>query len=185
MSCEIAFGRKEECKDSISGLQAIYIINYGIAPADITYSATNADEITDITGVTTVYKYELKGTNAFEQTINSSRENGTTFFEQSLTIQLKRQDPITHLTFKKLAYGRPHIIVHTRNNQFFLAGAFEGCDVTTGTVSSGTAYGDFNGYGLTFIANEKLPANFIDATDEPDLLTTVLNGAVIGPYVNP
>lgn len=184
-TCAIAFGRKEECKDSISGIQAIYIINFGIDPSNVTYNTpTNEDEILDITGVSTVYKYELKGQNGFEQTINSSRDNGTTFFTQTLTIALKRQDPITHLTFKQLAYSRPHVIVHTRNNQFFIAGLFEGCDVNTGSINTGTAYGDFNGYNLTFEANEKLPANFLDCTSEADLLATVLNGAQIGAYVN-
>jgi hypothetical protein len=178
MSCLITNGRKEECKDSISGLQAIYFINYGIAPTDITYNTpAEPDEILSIANVTDVYKYELKGANSFEQTINSSREAGTTFFQQTLTIQMKKQDVQTHRNVKLLAYGRPHIVVHTRNNQWFLVGAFEGADVTAGNVSSGTAYGDFNGYGLTFEANEKLPANFIQTTDEVDFITNVLGGA--------
>ena len=28
MSCDITHGRVEECKDSVSGLKAIYIINF-------------------------------------------------------------------------------------------------------------------------------------------------------------
>ncbi len=180
MPCLITHGRPEECKDSISGLQAIYFINFGIAPTDIAYNTPSfPDEIVTIANVATIYKYELKGANGFEQTINSSREMGTTFFQQTLTIQLKRQDPTAHGTIKQLAYGRPHIIVHTRNNQFFLMGAFEGGDVTAGTISSGTAYGDFNGYNLTFEANERIPANFIDTTDEADLALNVLGSATI------
>lgn len=179
MSCLISNGRLEQCKDSISGLQAIYFINYGIAPADVTYDLTETDLITAVAGVTDLYKYELKGANSFETTINSSRPNGTTFFQQTLTVQFKRQDVATHRNIKFLAYGRPHIVVHTRNNQFFLMGLVEGADVSTGTVSSGTEYGDFNGYGLTFEAMEKLPANFIDCTDESDMATNVFAGATI------
>jgi len=179
MSCLIANGREEQCKDNISGLQAIYFVNFGIDPSDVTYDASNDDLITAIANVTDIYKYELKGANTFDTAIQSSRDNGTTFFEQSLTIQLKRQDATTHKNVKFLAYGRPHIIVHTRNNQFFLMGIFEGADVNAGKVSSGTAYGDFNGYELTFVAMEKLPANFIDTTSESDLATTVLGGATI------
>jgi hypothetical protein len=188
MSCDIANGRLEACKDSVSGLDAIYFINYGdfnpdatTLGGDVLYSvaAGYEDTISDIANVTTIYKYELKGANSFEQTIQTSRDNGTTFFEQVLTVQLKKQDAITHKTVKLLSYGRPHIIVRTKGNQFFIAGLQRGCDVTAGTVSSGTAMGDFNGYNLTFTGMENLPANFLNTNSESDLASTILNGATI------
>jgi len=180
MSCDITNGRLEACKDSISGLNAIYFINYGIAPVDVTYDTpANPDQIVAIANVTDIYKYELKGNNSLETTIVSSRENGTTYFDQTLTIQLKRQDPATHKNIKMLAYGRPHIIVHTRSNQWFMVGLLQGADVNAGTVSSGSALGDFNGYSLTFLGQEMSPPNFIDTTDEVDLATNVLGGATV------
>ena len=47
MSCDIANGRVEACKDAISGLLNIYFINYGDLSTDtITYgSAGNSDVI--------------------------------------------------------------------------------------------------------------------------------------------
>jgi hypothetical protein len=186
MSCDIANGRLEACKEGVSGLDAIYIINYGTynpdsaaLGGDVTYDATYTDLITEITSVPTVYKYELKGANSFEQAIQTSRDNGTTFFEQTLTVQLKKQDVVTHKTVKLLAYGRPNIIVRTRANEFFIAGLQRGCDVTAGTVSSGTAMGDFNGYSLTFVGMENVPANFLDCSSEADLLATILAGATV------
>ena len=86
-----------------------------------------------------------------------------------------------HTELKLLAYGRPHIVVHTRNNQFFIMGVFEGADVSAGTVSSGTQYGDFNGYSLTFDAMEKSPANFLQCDSEADLLAVVFDGANVHP----
>ena len=67
---------------------------------DVTYSvaAGYEDTISDIANVTNIYKFELKGANSFEQTIQSSRDNGTTFFEQVLTVQLKKQDVQNHKT---------------------------------------------------------------------------------------
>jgi hypothetical protein len=121
----------------------------------------------------------LKVANSFEQTIQTSRDNGTTFFEQALTIQLKKQDAATHKTIKLLAYGRPHIIVRTRGNQFFIAGLQRGCDVTAGSVSSGAQMGDFNGYNLTFTGMENLPANFLNCSAEDTLLSNVLDGASV------
>jgi len=181
MPCLISNGRTEQCKDSISGIQAVYLINFGdfdpdpsTGGGDITYDTTPGfeDQITAIGGtINNLYKYELKGNNGFNTTVNTSRDNGTTFFTQTLTIELKRQDPVFHKQFKILAYGRPHIVVRTNGNQFFLAGLYRGCDATAGSVESGVLFGDFNGYKLTFEAMEEKPANFLDCTTEADLLT--------------
>lgn len=184
MGCDIANGRLEACKDAISGLLNIYFINYGdleVTSANPTYgTAEESDMITSWTpdAAINLYKYELKGANGFEQTIQTSRDNGTTFFEQVLTVQLKKQDAATHKTVKLLAYGRPRIVVETRDHQFFLSGLDQGCDLTAGTVSTGVAMGDFNGYNMTFTAMEKTAANFLDCADETGL-STLFDGATI------
>ena len=180
MSCDIANGRLESCKDSISGLDAVFFVNYGDynPETDITYDVTNTDQINDINSVSSLYKYELKGANSFEQTINSSRENGTTFVEQVLTIQLKKQDAATHKTVKLLSFGRPHTVVKTRSSQYFLMGLERGADLTAGTISSGVQLGDMNGYGLTFVAQENIAANFLNCSTDAGL-STVFSSATI------
>lgn len=178
MACDIANGRVEPCKDAVGGLDTVYLINYGISPENVTYNGTNTDIIDGVTFVEAMYKFELKGTNSFEQTVQSSRDNGTTYFEQVLTINLKKQDAATHKMVKLLAYGRPHVVVRNRNNQFFLAGLERGMDVTAGTISNGTALGDFSGYTLTFTGMENIPANFLNCSDETGLIS-VFDGATV------
>ncbi len=170
MSCDLANGRLEVCKDSLGGIDAVYFINYGDfnPETDVAYVA-GTDTIDTVGNVSSLYKYELKGTNSFEQVVNSSRENGTTFVEQTLTMTLKKQDATTHKSVKLLAYGRPHIVVRNRNNQFFFAGLEHGMELTTANVSNGTAMGDLNGYTLTFVATETLLANLLDCTNEAGL----------------
>jgi hypothetical protein len=131
--------------------------------SNITYDAVNTDAIETWipAAALDLFKYELKGANSFETTINSSRENGTTFFEQTLTVQFKKQDIATHKNIKMLAYGRPRIVVRSMTDQFFLMGLDQGADVTAGTISSGSALGDFNGYGLTFTAQEGKPCELL------------------------
>lgn len=68
-----------------------------------------------------------------------------------------------------MAYGRPHIVIKNRNNQFFLAGLEHGMEITTANVSNGTAMGDLNGYTLTFVGTEKLYANLLDCSNEAGL----------------
>ena len=173
MSCDITAGRIEQCKDSVSGLKSIYFANFDdLNSDDVTYNATDTDVIDSWqpASAITLYKYELKSTaNSFTTAINSSRDNGTTFFEQTLVANLKRQDFATHKNVKLLAYGRPRIIVRTMTDQFFLMGLDQGADVSAGEISTGAALGDFNGYSLTFTAQEELPANFIDVNNETDL----------------
>ena len=175
MSCDITNGRIEQCKDSVSGLKAIYFINFDdLNSDDVVYDATDTDVIDTWQPAATLnlYKYELKSTaNSFTTAINSSRDNGTTFFEQTLVANLKRQDFATHKNVKLLAYGRPRIIVRTMTDQFFLMGLDQGADVSAGEISTGAALGDFNGYSLTFTAQEELPANFIDVSTEAALAT--------------
>lgn len=180
MSCDLANGRLEACKDAIGGIDAVYFINYGdySYANDITYVA-GTDTIDTVNGVSNLYKYELKGTNSFDQVINSSRENGTTFVEQTLTMTLKKQDATTHKSVKLLAYGRPHIVVKNRNNQFFLMGIEHGAELTTANVSNGTAMGDLNGYTLTFVGTEKLLANLIDCTSESDMASNVFDANLV------
>jgi len=188
MACDITAGRIEQCKDSVSGLKAMYLINYedlnSDSPTYVTYgTGDNVDEITDWIPVDdttqlTLYKFELKSTaNSFTTAINSSRDNGTTFFEQTLVAALKRQDVVTHKNVKLLAYGRPRIVIRTMTDQFFLMGLDQGADVSAGEISSGAALGDFNGYSLTFTAQEELPANFLLASSEAALKTLFANSA--------
>jgi hypothetical protein len=161
MSCDLTLGRKEVCKDSVGGLNAVYFVNFGDLGA-ITYDTTNTDVIDAIAGTPDAFKYELKGASTFTQNINSSREAGTTFFEQVLELTFKKLTPKDHKELKLLSFARPHVIVEDYNNNFFLAGLEHGCDVTGGTIVTGGAMADLSGYTLTLTGMERLPANFLD-----------------------
>ena len=179
MACDIANGRAEACKDSVSGLLAVYIINYGITAAEVTYDATNTDLINTISGATVLYKFELKGENSFDQDIKTDRNTGTTYFEQKLNIKLKKLDVATTKMVKILSYGRPQIVVHTRSNQFFLMGLEQGADVVSGSIGSGAKLGDFSGYSLSFMAEEEVPANFLNCSTEAQLLSVFTTGSIV------
>lgn len=163
MACDLSSGRLEVCKDSVGGLKSVYFINYGDMTG-VTYDGTNTDVIDSVAGTPTAYKYELKGASTFTQNINSSRENGTTFYEQVLELTFKKLTIKDHKELKLMAYGRPQVIVEDNNGNFFLAGLQNGMDVTGGTIVTGGAMGDLSGYTLTLTGQEKAPANFIGDT---------------------
>ena len=164
MACLLTHGRAEVCKEFVGGIKSIYFINYGDLGA-IAYGTINtdaSDQINTIAGTMSLFKYDLKGANSFEQTVTSSRENGTTFVEQTLTFTIKGLDATTTKQMKLLAWGRPHVIIKTNANNFLLAGLNNGMDVTTGLIANGTAMGDLNGYTMTLVGMEQIPANHLN-----------------------
>ena len=164
MACDLTKGRKEPCKDVVGGLRAIYFVDY----AQLGTVAQTDDEITDMTGTFSAYKYELKGNSSFEQAVNSSRENGTTFFEQTLNLTLKKLSKEDHKEIKLLAYGHPHVAVEDYNGNVFLMGLENGADVSGGTIVTGAAMGDLSGYTLTLTGMEVKPANFVSSPTAAD-----------------
>jgi hypothetical protein len=142
----------------------------------VTYDITNTDAIDVLGSGLTAYKYELKGTSSFEQAITSSRDNGTTFFDQTLNLTLHKLSKQSHKEIKLMAYGRPIVIVEDRNGNFFVAGLQHGCEVTGGTIVTGAAMGDMSGYTLTLNGQEPVPANFLDGTLSAAGITTIVSG---------
>ena len=108
-----------------------------------------------------IYKFELKGANSFEQTINSSRENGTTFYESTLNLTLTFLEKATQEELKLIAHARPHVFVEDYNGNYFVMGLEHGAEVTGGSIVSGAAMGDLSGFTLTLVAQETAPPYFI------------------------
>jgi hypothetical protein len=157
MACDLTKGRKVPCKDVIGGIVRAWFVDFG----DLGTVTKVDDEITDLSGTFTCFQYDLKGTNSLETAITSSRENGTTFFEETLTLGLPKLSKEDNKELKLMAYGRPHIAVEDRNGNFMLCGLEHGMDVSGGSIATGTAFGDMSGYTLTLTGQELEPANFI------------------------
>ena len=176
MACNLTAGRIEPCKDSIGGLQGVYFINYTTG----SFTKDANDLVTALPQSSSVYYYELKGTSAYTETVNTSRENGTTFFSQELVLNLKKLTNEMTTQLKLMAYGRPQVIVHTKNGESLLVGEVNGADVTAGTIQTGAGLGDLFGYSVTLQGEEKLPAGFISGSTEGSaLVDSVLNGGTI------
>ena len=177
MPCDISLGRAEQCKNSVGGLKAVYFINWGDATT-VTYSATAGQEdvITALGGTPVGYKYELKGTSTFEQTVTSSRENGTTFVDQKLSLSLKKLSIADHKQLKLLSYGRPQVIIEDNNGHFFMAGLTKGMDLVTATISSGAAMADMSGYKIEMQGMEPIAANFVTAPLLTGILASIVEG---------
>jgi len=176
MACNITKGKIElACKDAIGGLKAIYFSNYGSHTFVMGTASGTANElqITDITtgplgGVggsagTAFFKYELKNTgNTISQDVRSSRDTGTTVFEQTLTAILTKLDLETEYQLKMMAYGRPRIVIETNGGDFILIGLEHGVEITyTGEV--GGELDGMNGYTITGVSQGRYPYLYLNS----------------------
>ena len=159
MACTISDGRDEPCKDVVGGIKNVYMTDFG-GLGTITRTS-GEEEITDFGTDAVFYKYEVKGASSFTQNIQSSRDNGTTFFEQVLELTFKKLSKEDHDRIYRAAAGRPHVAVEDYNGNYFLLGEEHGCDATGGTIVTGAAMGDLTGYTLTLTGMEVRPANFV------------------------
>jgi hypothetical protein len=166
MACNLSAGRNEVCKESIGGIQGVYFVNYTTG----SFTKNGSGEVTAVPSGSVLYFYSLKGTSAYTETVNSSRENGTTFFSQELVLNLKKLTNEMTTQLKLMAYGRPQIIVWTNNGDALLVGEKLGADVTAGTIQTGAGLGDLYGYSVTFTGMEQLPASFLSGSSTTNAL---------------
>ena len=173
MACLLTSGRSLGCKSSQGGLRNIYFADYGTL-GEVTIVE---GEITVLAGTPEWFKYEIKGNSSLESTINSSRENGTTFYTQTLNVTLPILDKATQEEIKILSVSRPHVAIEDYNGNFFLVGLKNGAEVTGGTIVSGAAMGDLSGFTLTLEGQETAPAYFV----LPTVITTGVSALEIDP----
>ena len=153
MPCVISTGRLISCKDKVGGIKTVWFMNYADISQDITVDPTT-HALTDI-GVQTVYQYDVQPeTASMSITISQSKENGTTFYDQSCEVVLHKLTPEDEDNVRLLTWGRPIIFVLDQNNQMFMLGAENGCSAS-GTIQSGTGFGDMSGYQLSFNGKEQ------------------------------
>jgi len=168
MSCDITSGFTLGCRDNTGGIKNLYILSGSIT------SVTDASEglISGITGSGEFFQYELfRQTSDFSEAISATPENGTVFYEQSVNAVFFKLQSSTRNQVRVLAKNPDlKIIVETNNGsqdgvgRYWLLGEENGVQLLSGTGATGTAFGDLNGYSLTFTGQEPEPASEISGS---------------------
>lgn len=161
MSCEITRGRDLPCKEGAAGLLAAYFMN---RPFKVTFDGTKVSNIeAGENGGEPIrlHRYELDNSgNSFNENLNASRDAGTFYNEQVLTLSLQTLQDDDLEEIQNLAKGRPAALVQYRNGKIRLVGLSRGIDFSGGNESGGDL-GDFQGYNLTGTAKENSYAPLI------------------------
>lgn len=154
MACALTQSYTLDCKDSIGGLKAVWFA----AIEDIASWTGSAGTYTAVTMDAGKYfwKYDLvKESSNFAEAVNTNVQNGTVFYAQTLEIILNKLQVNTRNEILLLAKNRLVALVQDNNDKTWVLGFANGLDITGGGSGSGTAFGDRNGYTLTFTGNEK------------------------------
>ena len=174
MACTaLAKGRGLDCNRISGGIKFIYFAVYD----QVTSIPTANGEITDLEmGSNSLYRYTMPlGVASLTDTITGSRENGTIFYTPTVNIILNRLTKEDQNQIKLL--GQTKVIIFAQLNQTVTAtghdaivclGSVNGMELNAGTMDSGAAFGDRNGYTLTFDGLEQQPFQFVpDFTTNP------------------
>lgn len=167
MPCALTQGYTFDCKDNIGGVKAVWFINAN----DVSSVTESSGVITTITkGAGKVfYKYQLvRNTSSFTQNIAGSVENGTVVYNQELAIVINKMQVSMRNEILLLAQNNLMAVVEDANGKYWLAGRYNGLDLTAGTAGTGTAQADRNGFTLTFTGGEKALA--------PEVQSSVISG---------
>jgi hypothetical protein len=152
MACELTGGRVLDCKDSIGGIRTIFLMQ--VEDYSPTYTANILTSIT----TATAYRYELpKATGSLVENIQVSTENGTIFYESTLSVKLFKLTAADRDEIKLLAQNRLAVMILDNNNNQWVIGEVNGAEITAGTSETGQSLGDTYGYTLTFTSQEREP----------------------------
>lgn len=179
MACDISKGKNLlSCKNAVSGLKSVYMANFD--NYDFVTSSTSAGHsMTDLGSLSEVFKFELKNTaNTFQQDITSSRDNGTTFFNQVLNFTLTKLSTEMEFQVKMFSWGRPIMFVETNGGLVFAMGIEHGCEVAGSSQIQGTM-DSLNGYVLTATAMEAEPIFYLDEASIAALVALVSTSNVV------
>ena len=162
MSCILANGIALGCKDSLGGIKEVYI---GSTNATTVFTYDVNDIIDSATAAPNFFTFEQRNEQGeFVQTGQHSVENGTNFWEQSVSLIFTKNDAEDRNTLMLLAQSTLMIIVLDQNGKYWVVGESNGADLTASTQSAGKAYGDLNGTTVSFMGKESAPAREMDAT---------------------
>ena len=164
MACLLTKGRKIPCKSAFGGIKRVYFTDFGSVTG---VAVTEGTGEAAITGSPVWFEYDVKGNSSLETTVTSSRENGTTFYTQTLNLTLTFLDGLTQQELQLLAVSRPQVAVEDYYGNTFLCGFENGMECTGGTVVTGAAAGDLSGFTMTFEGMEEKAPFFLSAVITP------------------
>jgi hypothetical protein len=158
-TCSITSGYAIDCRDSVGGVETIYLIENSAL-----YDASGISRVIDSSGTITAitkntgkrfYEFQVpRGTASTSNTITSSQENGTIYYTHMVTFPINQRNATIRNIVATLAKNRCTFIVKEGDGTYKMFGRGFGLTLDTAEAGSGVALGDRNGYSLSFSSME-------------------------------
>lgn len=164
MACDLTSGiARRACQDAKPGIDEMYLIPRTELGADA-FTLTG-NEVTELdVSITEAFKYVIRGHDENILTIakeDNGRESGATVWNENFVTKIKKVTPAVSAELGIVAKSRPNVIAKDNAGNYRLLGLSEGC-YNTIEETSGGAKTDYNGYTVTFTAQEFELAPFVD-----------------------
>ena len=182
-------GRPLDCNRISGGIKNVYFAVYDTTKVTQDWAAGSAarGQTTDVDmGTTDLYKYALpRGTASFTDTLVGSRENGTVYYTPTIQVLLDRITPLMQNEMR--LFGATTVVIFAELNQTYpsndhnvvvVLGGLNGMQLNAGTDASGAAWGDRNGYDLTWDGIEQHPVSVLK-----DYTTTIFDNTDAGAQI--
>ena len=174
MACtSLTKGRGLDCARISGGVKYVYfgVFDQFTSPIDVSNS-----KVIDIQmGTDTLYRYTVpRGSTTANETITGSTDNGTLFYTPQVSMVLNKLTVEDQNEIKLL--GQTQVVIFCQLNAqlanghdvIIALGVSNAMSLNAGTADSGAAFGDRNGYTLTWDGIEANPFPMVeDYTDDP------------------
>lgn len=151
MSCTYTYaGQILDCKESSGGVKEVYILDAAYLEGYTIDETTKKVLTLTLTTDKVFNTYQLrKQTASMNTTVNTSDENGTTFYQTDVIFNIPKLEASKRLELLALAVGNMVVIVRDNNGLYWIIGLENPVTLTAGTAGTGTAFGDANQYSYT------------------------------------
>ena len=166
MACLLTAGYTLGCRDNIGGIQEVYIGEYNGESLTYVFTSGSDPVIGTFSGATvSFYGFEQEiETGSYTENGVFSTENGTGFYEQTLSITLHKLEASLRNKLMILGQGKWRIIIKDQRGKYWLMGYQNPVRVSASTPGLGKAYGDLNGAVVTFMGKEPAIAYEVSST---------------------
>jgi len=161
MSCSnITDGISLDCIEGAGGIDKVFIANGPVSSVTQTNGVVSAILVDGVPlGPTDFFKFEIpQGTGSFTETPTPSKENSTLFYAQDLALVFNKMSAEKRNQLLLIAKSINMVVVYKDNNgKYWPVGLKKGAYMSAGNTTSGTAFGDRNGYEITLSGLELDP----------------------------
>ena len=156
-----------EAIKGVGGIDYALICNF----ADVSTAIDASGNVTMDPSTSTAWTKFVprKESSNFTETMTGTPASGISSYNQVLTLVFAYNQTLKRNQLKIMGQSEMKAVVVDRNGNAWLLGHRNGLDLTSGTLTSGTANPDMNGMTIVLSGNESEPMGSVDAA----LLTAI------------